>query len=101
MVKSATAVNPIMLLLLSNTIESIESATDDFCLFRISKTVQLTCDRKLSDIVLEARKAVRHIVVSMTEGAYVNKEFQVSGLELLLFRIFQKFLDQFQVSYYA
>ncbi|XP_063715961.1 uncharacterized protein LOC134843680 isoform X2 [Symsagittifera roscoffensis] len=76
MVKSATAVNPIMLLLLSNTIESIESATDDFCLFRISKTVQLTCDRKLSDIILEARKAVRHIVVSMTEGAYVNKEFQ-------------------------
>ena len=84
MVKSATAVNPILLILLSNKIEAIESATDDFSLFEISKTVKLSCADKLAQVAESARRVLQHNVISIAEGSFVDPEFQVNFLDSFL-----------------
>ena len=86
MIKSATAVNPVLLLLLCNNVDLIQSASEDVSLFKISNSITLTCPHKQASVMMVARKVLVHNVISIVEKSFVDVEFQVSltPAELLL-----------------
>ena len=79
MIKAATAVHPLLILLFHNEVQELDSAaTDNFSLFKVSPVIRFTSDCKTASLVASVRKVLKHVVLSLVHGSFIDAEIQVN-----------------------